>query len=65
MSRKWQLAAAGIVLAIILWIVGIPWYAPVLIILAALAVPVVGYMMLDSSQRARIRRMQKRRQIGR
>jgi hypothetical protein len=64
MSRKWQLAAAGIVLAIILWIVGIPWWAPVLIILAALAVPVVGYMMLDSSQRARIRRMQKRRQIG-
>jgi hypothetical protein len=64
MSRKWQLAAAGIVLAIILWIVGIPWWAPVLIIIAALAVPVVGYMMLDSSQRARIRRMQKRRQIG-
>jgi cell division protein FtsW (lipid II flippase) len=64
MSRKWQLAAAGIVLAIILWIVGIPWWAPVLIILAALAVPVVGYMMLDSNQRARIRRMQKRRQIG-
>jgi hypothetical protein len=64
MSRKWQLAAAGIVLAIILWIVGIPWWAPVLIILAALAVPVVGYMMLDSNQRARIRRNQKRRQIG-
>jgi len=64
MSRKWQLAAAGVVLAIILWIVGIPWWAPVLIILAALAVPVVGYMMLDSNQRARIRRM-RRKQLGR
>ena len=65
MSRKWQLAAAGTVLAIILWIVGIPWYVPVLIILAALAVPVVGYMMLDSNQRARIRRMRDRGQLGR
>jgi multisubunit Na+/H+ antiporter MnhG subunit len=65
MSRKWQLAVAGIVLAIILWAVGIPFWVPVLIVLAALAVPVVGYMMLDSNQRARIRRMQKRRQIGR
>ena len=64
MSRKWQLAAAGVVLAIILWIVGIPWWAPVLIILAALAVPVIGYMMLDSNQRARIRRM-RRKQLGR
>jgi len=65
MSRKWQLAAAGAVLAIILWIVGIPWYMPLLIILAALAVPVVGYMMLDSNQRARIRRMRDRGQLGR
>ena len=47
MSRKWQLAIGGIVVAIILWIVGIPAWVPVLIILAALAVPVVGYMMLD------------------
>jgi hypothetical protein len=64
MSRKWQLAVAGFVLAIILWIVGIPWYVPVLLILAAAAVPIIGYMTLDSNQRARIRRM-RRRQIGR
>ncbi|HUJ08302.1 MAG TPA: hypothetical protein VLX31_19535 [Streptosporangiaceae bacterium] len=63
MSRKWQLAAAGAVLAIILWIVGIPWWVPFLILLAALAVPVVGYMMLDSNQRARIRRMRQRNQL--
>lgn len=65
MSRKWQLAIGGIVVAIILWIVGIPVWVPVLVILAALAVPVVGYMMLDSNQRARIRRMRQRKQIGR
>ncbi len=63
MSRKWQLAAAGVVLAIILWIVGVPWYAPFLILLVALAVPVVGYMMLDSNQRARIRRMRQRKEL--
>lgn len=64
MSRKWQLAVAGFVLAIVLWIVGIPWYVPVLLILAAAAVPIIGYMALDSNQRGRIRRA-RRRQIGR
>lgn len=65
MSRKWQLAIGGIVVAIILLIVGIPAWVPVLVILAALAVPVVGYMMLDSNQRVRIRRIRQRKQIGR
>lgn len=66
MSRKWQLAIGGIVVAIILFIVGIPAWVPVLVILAALAVPVVGYLMLDSNQQARIRRrMRQRKQIGR
>ena len=65
MSRKWQLAIGGIVVAIILWIVGIPAWVPIVLILAALAVPVVGYMMLDSNQRARIRRIRERKQIGR
>ena len=65
MSRKWQLAIAGIVVGIILFFVGIPAWVPVLVILAALAVPVVGYMMLDSNQRTRIRRMRQRKQIGR
>lgn len=65
MSRKWQLAAAGVALAIILMIFGIPLWVPVLILLAALAIPVVGYLMLDSNQRTRIRRMRGRKQIGR
>ncbi len=64
MSRNWQLAIGGIVVAIVLWIVGIPLWVPVLVVLAALAVPVIGYM-LDSNQRARIRRLRQRKQIDR
>lgn len=63
MSSRWQIAVGGIVLAIILLIVGIPAWVPVLILIAALAVPVVGYLMLDSNQKARIRRMRQRKQI--
>ena len=65
MSRRWQLAIGGIVVAIILLIAGVPLWVPVLILVAALAVPVVGYMMLDSNQRARIRRLRQRKQIDR
>jgi hypothetical protein len=65
MSGRWALAIGGIIVAIILFAVGIPWWVPVLVILAALAVPVVGYLMLDSNQKTRIRRMRQRKQIGR
>jgi cell division protein FtsW (lipid II flippase) len=65
MSRKWQMFVAGFVVAIVLWVVGIPFWVPVLVILAALAVPVVGWMMLDPSQRRRIRGMRDRGQLGR
>jgi len=63
MSRKWQLAVGGILVGIILLIVGVPIWLPVVVILAALAVPVVGYLMLDSNQRTRIRRMRERKQL--
>jgi MFS superfamily sulfate permease-like transporter len=65
MSRNWQVAIAGIVVAIILLIVGIPAWVPIVVLLAALAVPVVGYMMLDSNQRTRLRRIRQRKQLGR
>jgi len=63
MSSRWQLAIGGIVLAIILWILPIPLWVPVLVLIAALAVPVVGYLMLDSNQKRRLRSINKRRQI--
>ncbi len=65
MSRSWLTFAAGFVVAIILIAVGIPWWIPVLLVLAAISVPVVGWMMLDPSQRRRIRRMRDRGQLGR
>jgi hypothetical protein len=63
MSSRWQLAIGGIVLAIILWILPIPLWVPVLVLIAALAVPVVGYLMLDSNQKKRIRQIRQRKQI--
>jgi Flp pilus assembly protein TadB len=63
MSTRWQLAIGGIVLAIILWILPIPLWVPALVLIAALAVPVVGYLMLDSNQKRRLRRINQRRQI--
>ena len=55
---KW--AIAGVVLGLILFIVS-PWLA-IGVILLALAVPTVAYLMLDPSQRRRLREV-RRRQI--
>jgi cell division protein FtsW (lipid II flippase) len=63
MSRRWQLAAGGIAVALVLWIAGVSLWVPILIVLAALAVPVTGYLMLDSNQRKRVKRIRDRRQI--
>jgi hypothetical protein len=55
---KW--AIAGVVLGLILFIVS-PWLA-IGVILLAIAVPTAAYLMLDSSQRRRLRDI-RRRQI--
>ncbi len=55
---KW--AIAGVVLGLILWIVS-PWLA-IGVILLAIAVPTAAYLMLDPSQRRRLREV-RRRQI--
>jgi len=62
MSRNLQLAIGGIVIAIILFALGVPLWVPIVILVA---VPVVGYLMLDSNQRKRIRRIRQRRQLTR
>ncbi|MCT9928943.1 hypothetical protein N5079_01780 [Planotetraspora sp. A-T 1434] len=54
---------AGIV-AVIAIILPLPTILTWLIVLGVLGAPVVGYFMLDESQRARLRRI-RRRQIGR
>ena len=62
MSGRMKIAIGGIIIGLILFIVN-PWIALV-VIAAAIAVPVAGYLMLDPSQRRRLRRIQRRRQIG-
>jgi ABC-type bacteriocin/lantibiotic exporter with double-glycine peptidase domain len=54
---------AGVVIGLILFIIS-PWLA-IAVIAAAVAIPAVLYMMLDPSQRRRLRDTRGRRQIGR
>ncbi|HEY0716548.1 MAG TPA: hypothetical protein VGD68_02945 [Streptosporangiaceae bacterium] len=58
---KW--AIAGIIVGLILFAVT-PWYIPLAIILAAIAIPTGAYLMLDESQRRRLRETRRRRQLG-
>src|ERR1700761_5333476 len=58
---KW--AIAGIIIGLILFAVA-PWYVPLAIILLAIAIPTGAYLMLDESQRRRLRETRRRRQLG-
>lgn len=64
MSRHMWFGIGGVILGLILLTV-LPWWVPVLIIAAAIAIPVVAWRTLDSSQRRRIRNMRGRGQLGR
>jgi hypothetical protein len=59
-----KIGIAGIVVALILLIVGVPFWAVALVFVIAAAIPVGGYLMLDKSQRRRLRGI-RRRQVGR
>jgi membrane protein implicated in regulation of membrane protease activity len=54
----------GVILGLIL-LMWLPWYVPVLVIAAAIAIPVVAWRTLDPAQRRRIRSMHNRGQLGR
>ena len=60
MSNQGKLAVGGVVVGLIL-LIWVPWWVTVLIVFG---VPLAGYLMLDPSQRRRLRRAG-RRQIGR
>jgi cell division protein FtsW (lipid II flippase) len=60
-SGRTKIAIAGIIIGFILLFTGIPWEIGALIILAAIAVPVGAYFMLDPSQRRRLKNIQQRR----
>jgi len=63
MSRHMMFGIGGVILGLILFIVS-PWLALAVIALA-IAVPIIAWRTLDSSQRARIKRMRDRGQLGR
>jgi uncharacterized membrane protein len=60
MSPSMKVGIVGIVIALILLIVGIPFWAVALVFVVALAIPVGGYMALDKSQRRRLRAIRDR-----
>jgi hypothetical protein len=62
MSPRTKYVIAGVVAALVaLWL--LPGWAAALLIVAVVAVPVVGYLLLDPEQRRRLRRAT-RKQIG-
>jgi cell division protein FtsW (lipid II flippase) len=64
MSRPMMFGIGGVILGLILLAV-LPWWVPVLVIAAAIAIPVVAWRSLDPSQRRRIKAMRDRGQLGR
>jgi hypothetical protein len=58
-----KIAIGGIIIGLILLFIN-PWIG-LIVIAAAIAVPVGAYLMLDPSQRRRLRDIQRRKQIGR
>jgi hypothetical protein len=61
MTAGVKIGIAGIALALILLIVGIPLWAVGALFVIALAIPVGGYLMLDKSQRRRAREIYRKR----
>jgi hypothetical protein len=64
MSRPLMFGIGGVILGLILLAV-LPWWVSALVIVAAIAIPVVAWRSLDPSQRRRIRGMRDRGQLGR
>ena len=64
MSRNLMFGIGGVIIGLIL-LAWLPWWVPVLIIVAAVAIPVIAWRTLDPSQRRRIRAMRSRGQLGR
>jgi len=62
-SGRMKLAIGGIIIGLILLFIN-PWIG-VVVIAAAIAVPVAAYFMLDPSQRRRLKRIQERKQLDR
>ena len=63
MSPHMKFGIAGVIIGLILFIVS-PWLA-LGVIAAAIIIPTIAYLMLDPSQRRRLRAARHRGQLGR
>lgn len=61
MSRNAKIAAGGVAAGIIL-LIWLPWWAALLIVLG---VPAAAYLTLDPAQRRRLRRVTRKKEVGR
>ena len=59
---KWSIA--GIVIGFILLFI-VPWPIALGLIVLAIAIPAGAYLMLDESQRRRLKEIRRQRQLGR
>lgn len=64
MTPHMKIGIAGVVIGLILLLIA-PWWLSLGVIVLAIAIPGVAYAMLDSNQKARLRQIRSRRQIGR
>ena len=64
MSGRMKFAIAGAVVGLVLLFI-LPWWVGAALIVLALGIPAAGYLMLDPSQRRRLRNIQQRKQLGR
>jgi Flp pilus assembly protein TadB len=64
MSRPMMFGIGGVIIGLVL-LVWLPLWASALIIIAAIAIPIIAWRALDPSQRRRIRNMRDRGQLGR
>jgi membrane protein implicated in regulation of membrane protease activity len=62
-SRHMWFGIGGVIVGLILFAI-LPWWVPVLVIAAAIAIPVTAWAMLGSSNRRRIGQMRRRGQLG-
>jgi membrane protein implicated in regulation of membrane protease activity len=63
MSRHMWFGIGGIIIGLILFGF-MPWWVPVLVIAAAIAIPAVAWVALGSSNRRRVIQMRRRGQLG-
>jgi hypothetical protein len=63
MSSRTKVVIGGVAIGLLAYLI-LPWWISALIILGAIALPVGSYLMLDPSQRRRVR-AQGRKRLGR